>query len=104
MGWPKSNGLSSVPTHSATACSSSIFGSVVLQASASVRASVCRVSSIVEVQSARRLDPGLDAPRQLMSREAESFRRISAPTCWSAAPRSCKRGATTSRSDRPPPP
>ena len=43
-------------------------------------------------------------PASPMCREAGSFRRISAPTCWSAAPRFSRRGASTSRSDRRPPP
>ena len=34
--------------------------------------------------------------------ESSRSGRISGPTCWSAARRSSKRGATTSRSDRPP--
>ena len=40
-------------------------------------------------------------PASPMSREAKSFRRISGPTCWSAAPRFSRYGANTSSSETP---
>ena len=39
------------------------------------------------------------SPASPMSRAAKSFRRISGPTCWSAAPKQCRRGATISPKD-----
>ncbi len=63
-------------------------------------AAFCSVNRLASGESSSILQVQFNSP---MSREAESFRRISTRTCWSTAPKSCRLGATTSRSDGPPP-